>query len=58
MESFGYKGFKLALRRIGLRYDWCLAEFDPQKGADVVWLNAGVLEQRLISEQRLNLGCL
>ena len=58
MESFGYKGFKLALKKIGLRYDWCLAEFDPRKGAfDAVWLNAGVTEQRLISEQRFNLNC-
>jgi FkbM family methyltransferase len=55
MERLGYKGFKLALRKSGRRYDWCLTEFDPSKGAcDVVWLNATVARQRLISEQRFN----
>ena len=57
MESFGYKGFKLTLKKIGWRYDWCLAEFNPLDSFDAVWLNAGVTEQRLISEQRFNLNC-
>ena len=55
MERFGYQGFKLALKKSGLRYDWCLAEFDPRKGAfDAVWLNVGVSEQRLILDQRFH----
>jgi FkbM family methyltransferase len=55
MERLGYKGFKLALRKSGGRYEWCLGEFDPSKGAcDVIWLNASVPEQRTISDQRFH----
>jgi len=56
MQNLGYKGFKLALRKKkGRRYDWCLTEFDPSKGAcDAVWLNGSIVEHRLILEQRFS----
>ena len=55
MERLGYCGFKLTLRKINRRYDWCLADFDPSKSDyDAVWLNESVAQQRLIAERRIH----
>ena len=54
MEKLGYRGFKLALKKVGRRYDWCLTEFNTSKGDfDAVWLNLSLEKHGLAVKNKL-----
>lgn len=58
IESMGYTGFKLNLKKHGTGHDWELKEFDPEtKEFDAVWLHPDILKShaKILTEHGVKL---
>jgi FkbM family methyltransferase len=61
MQSFGYQGFKIGLKKKHGRYDWHLISFDPRDSAfDAVWFHPDAMRHHatVLNEHTLDVDVL